>query len=131
MILFRLLIVCCAVLVLSGCREQSADHDFLMTHPKLLEQEANRCQAMATSDADCEVVRRAANDFANLVNERGANPEDFGKRVLAAQTKLSETHQALLKANGSAKDTLEKDYKEQQKTMAELMAVVSATTGIE
>lgn len=131
MILRRLFAVCCSVFVLNGCHEKSADYDYLMTHPKKLEKEAIRCRAMVTSDADCDVVKRAADDFVALVNERGNNPEGFGKQILMAQMKLASTQQELLKADAKTKEALANDCQAQEANLAKIMAVVSATTGID
>jgi hypothetical protein len=130
--MLKLFLVILNVLILSGCRDQAMTYSFLVTHPHVLEREIDRCQVLLIAEADnCDVVRRAARDFSDLVRDRGANPEGFGKRILAAQTKLVETQQSLERATGDAKQALVKDYDLQHENLATMMAVVSATTGIE
>jgi hypothetical protein len=129
-IFFRTGILLVCVLLLNGCDHSPRDYDYLMTHPDVLKDEANRCQVVETSDASCDLARRAAHDFSALVYNRGVDPEGFGNRILKAQTQLAETEQTLQRMSGTPKQVLEKDYQQQRNSLEVLLAVVSATTSV-
>jgi hypothetical protein len=114
------------VLPLTGCEREPLDYGFLMTHPDVLTREESRCEAMPAEDALCKVVRQAANDFSLLVNERAINPEGFGMRVLAAQTRLGELQQAVQPALPETRAA----YDKQKQELAVLLAVIGATTNV-
>ncbi len=125
-LLLAILSFAVCVLPLTGCQREPLDYGFLMTHPDVLAQEENRCEAMPADNALCQVVRQAANDFSLLVNDRAINPEGFGKRVLAAETHLGELQQAVQPALPETKAA----YDKQKQELAVLLAVIGATTNV-
>jgi hypothetical protein len=129
-IFFKTGILCSSLFLLSGCNQTPHDYDYLMTHPDILKDEANRCQAIEAADASCGLARRATHDFSALVYNRGVDPEGFGSRILKAQTQLAETEQALQRMSGMPKQVMEKDYQQQRNSLEVLLAVVSATTNV-
>jgi hypothetical protein len=119
-----------SLFMLSGCRQEPMDYDFLVTHPDAMEQALSRCQATPTEGADCIVVRRAANTFSELVNERSANPEEFGRKIIATQMKLAMMQKAAADAHGDQKQVIQKEYDQQRHDTEVLIAVVAATTNV-
>jgi hypothetical protein len=129
-IFFKTGMLLVGLLMLNGCNQSPRDYDYLMTHPDVLKDEVNRCQAEETATASCDLARRAAHDFSALVYNRGVDPEGFGNRILKAQTQLVETEQTLQHMSGTPKQVMEKDYQNQRNSLEVLLAVVSATTSV-
>jgi len=89
-----------------------------MQHPLVLKQMILRCDE---SDLpECTDVKRAAQDFSQLINERQEDPEKFGMKIMAAQQEL-----ANLKLQRATSQALT----EQQQKINVLYAVVVLTTG--
>lgn len=63
--------------------DHSLSYDYLMQHPLALKRALLRCGEEDTSA--CQEVRRAAEDFSELINERRQDPEKFGETILKAQ----------------------------------------------
>jgi hypothetical protein len=129
-IVFKAGILLAALFLLNGCDKTPHDYDFLMTHPDVLKDEADRCQAVATADPSCDLARRAAHDFSALVYNRGVDPQGFGSRILKAQTQLADTEQAMQRMSGTPKQVMEKNYKQQRESLDVMLAVVAATTNV-
>ncbi len=102
---------------LTSCHAQSLTYEYLMQHPKQLQQEYTRCtQGENQDEAQCKTIKQAAADFLQLVEERNRDPEEFGSHIMQVQTRLA-----------TAKlDPAEKQKQVQQ--LHTLYAVIAATT---
>jgi len=83
------LISLCSLLLLTSCKNSSLTYAYLMQHPSILQKEMMHCQLTLVENAECEVVKRAARDFSQLIVDRQANPEQFGERILRAEEQSS------------------------------------------
>lgn len=97
-----------------------------MTHPKILKRQLEECEKHETSQ--CEMIRRAEDDFSTLVNERGANPQGFGKKIMREENKLSEL--AIAHQENPTSAVAKSVYETQLQTVNTLLAVVAATTSV-
>ena len=91
-----------AVLLLAACKPAPVTYEALMTHPDLLSKALTRCQMDNYTGANCAIIRRAGTDFSALSNERVANPIEFGKKVMTAESHaadLKEEYRAIPAAN--------------------------------
>jgi len=61
-----------------------------MQHPKLIQKEMMHCQLTLVENTECVEIKRAANDFDQLVLERQNNPEQFGEQILRAEEHLAD-----------------------------------------
>ncbi|MEO8400752.1 MAG: EexN family lipoprotein [Gammaproteobacteria bacterium] len=77
------------VLLISSCKSQPPTYEYLMQHPSLLQDEYTHCQADVYGP-NCDMVKKAARDFLQLVSERSDNPEGFGKQIIQLQTELAQ-----------------------------------------
>lgn len=111
------------VLFLSGCEHQYS-YQYLTTHPKVLEQVLSHCQEMSVSDASqnmtCIYAQNAREEVGALLNEVTANIQGFGKKIIAAQTKLAEIKGQYQKDPSSK---LAADIQSQQDYIARLLAI--------
>jgi phage-related tail protein len=114
------------VVLLAGCKQQPVDYEYLMTHPHYLEQALNTCETSVKPGDECDVVKRAADDFTALVNEYSSSQEDFGRRVLAAETQLGQTESDLKAADVSHQTVLKQSYQDQKQKLQVLLAVIAA-----
>lgn len=110
--------ICYSVVLFAffGCNQQPMNYVELMKHPAELKEEAANCQMNA--GPHCAEVKRAAQDYYTLNNERQDNPEAFGLKILLAQQALAKT-----KAKGD-----QKEYESQLEQVNAMLAVVSATS---
>ena len=93
-------------------------YDYLMTHPLVLKKMMLQCDE---SDLpECTDVKRAAQDFSELVNERQDDPQQFGMKIMAAQQEL---------ANLRLQHATPQARTEQQQKINVLYAVVAVTSG--
>jgi hypothetical protein len=130
-IVLKSAVLLCISFLLSGCHHDTVhDEAFLLTHPEALEQSLSRCQAAETEGASCVIVRRVANEFSGLVNERSLNPEGFGKKILVMQMKLGDLQKVVLAASGEKQKSLQSEYDAGRHEMDVYLAVVSATTSV-
>ena len=115
---------------LAACSSPKKDYTYLMTHPKVLEQDVITCQN--TAGMNCDEVARAANDFAVLLNQRRDNPEGFGKSIMQVEYQLSLIKNQLAKATigSSEAKQLQTEYDEKSQEVKVYLAVVGATSGI-
>jgi hypothetical protein len=116
-----------SVLLLSACQQKNIDYAYLMTHPKALRQQLDQCDNHP--EPKCQMIHKAGVDFSVLINDRGVDPQGFGKKILAAQTKLSEleaAYHADLASGSQAKIT----YETQLQAVNVLLAVVAATSSV-
>ncbi|MDR3477511.1 MAG: EexN family lipoprotein [Gammaproteobacteria bacterium] len=76
-------------LFLAGCKTHHS-YNYLMTHPAALQREVARCLAVPNTaiDPDCVIVSNAQNDFETEVASERADPQGYGKKILAAQWQL-------------------------------------------
>lgn len=58
-----------------------------MTHPLVLKKLVLQCDE--SDQPECVDVRRAAQDFSELINQRRDDPEKFGMKIIAAQQELA------------------------------------------
>ncbi len=123
-----------SVLWLSGCYH-AITYEYLMSHPKRLEAEANRCQVQQAQSSICDVVQHAAEDFTMLANKRIANPDIFGQEIMQAELQLANALQELnqLKHDTGHADMqklalAEQVYQTQRQKVETLLAVVVATS---
>jgi hypothetical protein len=107
-------IVVCLLLV--SCKQSDVTYQYLMQHPSELQEKYKACEDSASQDKACEIVRTAAKDFLELVNERNQDPEAFGQKVLQIQMKLATLEQD------------SKDYQDEKQQFQILYAVIAATT---
>lgn len=136
--LLRVLLIGC-LFSLSGCKE-SDTYSYLMLHPSILQQDYERCEESGFEGQNCDLVRKAGEQFALLVDERRENPETFGLKIIQAQQslavaadKLQLAKQNLAKAPSDSKnqqtvDAAEKDYHDQHLQMRILLKVIRATS---
>lgn len=82
----KIFIVGLSSFLFSSCN-LSLTYDYLMQHPERLQKEISRCAI--SDDASCILVKEAAQDFIELVNERREDPEEFGLKILRAQQQFS------------------------------------------
>lgn len=101
--------------LISSCNGQSPSYEYLMQHPSLLQDEYTHCQADINS-TNCEIVKKAARDFLQLVSERSDDPEGFGKQIIQLQTELAQ------------KPKSDAAYQVAQQKLQTLYAVVAATS---
>lgn len=133
------IIILAVVCLLAGCKE-SMNYSYLMLHPNMLHQAYAACEEASFQGQDCDLVKKAGENFAALVDQRREDPELFGHKILLAQQTvslmadhLSETQQQL-----SAKPqdptlqeqvkTMQKTYEDQQLQVKVLLAVVRSTS---
>ena len=123
---------------LSGCHQPS-HYQYLMSHPKQLKSAVSRCQTLSVQSSACDVVQRAADDFAVLANKRLANPDVFGQQIMQAELQLANTlqefnqlkHDVNHSNNTDVQKKLafaEQAYQAQLEKVQTLLAVVVATS---
>jgi len=94
-----------------------------MTHPKVLRQQIDQCDNHP--QPRCLMIHKAGVDFSLLINDRGVDPQGFGKKILAAQYKLSELEKA-----SAASPAGQTAYETQLQAVKTLLAVVAATSSV-
>src|SRR3990167_9180440 len=104
-------------LLLTGCEAEPVTYDSLMQNPSRLQKESVICQQ--NEEPQCNIVRQAAQNFLQLINERRDDPEKFGQEIIQIQISLSE----LAKQPGT-----KEMYQQQEKKLRILFAVVAATS---
>jgi hypothetical protein len=77
------------VIALTGCKPAPQNYDELMTHPDELSKAMMHCRMDNFTGNNCQTIQRAASDFSVMVNARAIDPIGFGKKILAAQTAMS------------------------------------------
>lgn len=127
-------------LMLIGCSNDALTSDYLLTHPKKLQREFAHCDAANNYSGDCEMIRKAADDFSAMVRERSDNQEKFGERILLSQQDLKKMSVEIAELkkkslaepqNKSIQDQLakiENEYAVKKQQVAVWLAVVSATS---
>lgn len=113
--IFQSLFMMLFFLFLTGCNN-TLTYDYLVMHPKELEKSYSACQMNDTSS--CVVIKQAAHDVGELIYEQTSDPELFGKKIMALQTKL----QAMQKNNNMDN----KIYDEQLEKLQMMYAVMGA-----
>jgi hypothetical protein len=128
----KLLKVCLVVscFILAACEPSKQDYAYLMTHPKVLEEEAGRCQSIA--NMKCEAVAKAANDFSVLLNQRQNDPEKFGESIMQLEYQISllKTKLAMAAVGSVQAKELMTESADKQQEVDIMLAVVGATSGV-
>lgn len=109
----RFLMLSVLLITLLGCKQNST-YLYFFRHPDVLQAELANC--LKNDSPECKTVKRAANDFVVLNNQRQDNPEQFGLKILLAQEALAKLHN-----NQEA-------YKAQQEQIDAMLAVVATTS---
>jgi len=119
-----------SMLLLCGCDKPPLTYVYLMSHPKILINHFDRCKTLESADFDCDMVRQAASDFAELVKARMLHPEAFGKKILLAEQQLAESKVTVeqMKGQGTKEITAKRAYQAQLEKVHTLLAVVSVTS---
>jgi hypothetical protein len=144
----KLLITLFIAFLLASCN-QPVTREYLLQHPKNLQKTLSDCQNNNTSTAACEMVFQLAEEFVKIANERGSNPEAFGKQILKTQeqvaslteklTQAKADYKKLRAANASDNDLakaaasirlLEEAYRIQHEQVKLYLAVVAATDSV-
>lgn len=112
----RLRFLLCLVFGLVGCQSQpeSPSSHYLMTHPSLLKDKAAACEQQAKAgempNPDCAMITQSMDAFFTLLLDQQREPEQFGRRILAAQeaygvalAKVVAAQQALSDKSGDLK----------------------------
>jgi hypothetical protein len=108
------------VCLITSCHHAAPmDYAYLTSHPAALQDAVNQCKMTDFAGMDCATVRRAANDFSELMNEEEQNPVAFGKKILEAQTQLVDLQ------NKAQSPTTEQARQQQQEKIDAMLAVVS------
>lgn len=91
---------CC--IVLTACQPVMTQ-EYLLTHADVLKKEIERCHEPGIKSSEdaahCEVIVSAAEKFIKLLNEQQRDPEEFGVRVMDAQSDCAIKKAALDQAN--------------------------------
>ena len=77
-------------IILVACKPAPQNYDELMTHPDELSKAMLHCRMDNFTGTNCQTIQHAASDFSVMVNQRAIDPIGFGKKILAAETTLSE-----------------------------------------
>lgn len=110
--------LCC----LTACQKELT-YDELISNPKLLQKEYQRCEEKELPQ--CEMIRRVAVDFSELIRTQARDPDAFGRQVMEVQQKLTELQAEYEKA----KTTEAKTALDEQKTkLHALYAVIALHT---
>lgn len=118
----------------SACGEKTT-YDYLMQHPDFLQQRYHHCiEHSSDSQAACNTIMRAQNDFAELVNQRDQDPEGFGARVLQEEENRAylkqQFHTAEQKNNASEIDKSKQAYQAADLKVKILLSVIAATSNV-
>lgn len=102
-------------LFLTACNNKLS-YDYLVLHPHTLEKAYSECQMNDTPS--CQEIKRAAHDMGELIYEQAADPEEFGKKIIALQQQL----QLEQKQNKDARNI----YDEHLKKLQIMYAIVAS-----
>jgi hypothetical protein len=109
-------------LFLASCQKELT-YDELISHPKLLQKKYQECEQ--TELPQCDMIRRAAVDFSDLIRTQMQDPDAFGRQVMLAQQQLVQLNNDYQKEKTpAAKDALA----EQQTKLHALYAVLALHT---
>jgi hypothetical protein len=85
----HLIFISMLAMLMLGCKKQYS-YAYLMQHPAELKQQVAYCQAHGNQandqDTQCETILFAAASFISLVNEQQDDPQQFGQKILSAET---------------------------------------------
>lgn len=131
---------------LSACSEDRTPA-YLMTHPKVLKQEFDACQAQNSDVTHCNMIVSLAQQFQAMEDMYQSDPQRFGMVVLNAEMDAAKAKVALDAARKSLADlqvshasvaetsaaqakitTAEKAYDEKSLDVATMLAVLSMTS---
>jgi ABC-type uncharacterized transport system auxiliary subunit len=105
-------------LMLSGCKTETVTYDYLMQHPTELQNAYASCNEGNNPDeAACNTIKQAANDFYQLAEARGKDPEGFGREIINIQIALAKNP-----------DVNSDEYKKQVQKLQSMYAVIAATS---
>lgn len=102
-----LMVVILCFFTLTGCKEK-VTYSYLISHPKFLEKEINRCRNDGETE-DCKIVLSAATDLNDIINEQQMDPEKFGQKILDAEYECVLAKEALVKETQIFNDLKEKN----------------------
>jgi hypothetical protein len=117
------------MLGVTGCKEPKT-YAYFMQHPAQLQKATERCELRTKqTSADvsaCADIKRAATDFAVLVNEQMFNPEGFGKTVLKTEQECAEAKKKMLQLSPAEKqyEIAKTLYEEKDQQTKILLAVI-------
>ena len=119
--MIKYLFIACVPLLLAACSAQK-NEQYYRTHPQALQEAIKSCPAQQPAKINCQQLTDIAMDVNELAYQLQANPQAFGKKILALQETLASQH-ASLKTNPDQlelKDTIQKN----EAQLTECLAIV-------
>ncbi|ASQ45650.1 hypothetical protein [Legionella clemsonensis] len=114
------LLLVCASLFLTACAVH--EESYYRRNPQALQQAIKDCPNKKPQQMSCEQLTILAEGINQLAYQLQANPQAFGKKILALQETLAK-QQAELKANPS-QSSLKISIEKNEKELAERLAIV-------
>lgn len=117
-----------------GCQPKHSSYLYLLRHPDFLQEQMANCQT--TQSSVCETVKKAADDYLAMNNQREENPEAFGLKILDAQRDLVDKKTALDAVKQNLSDpaeqkklpVLQEAYDAELLTVNAMLAIVASTS---
>lgn len=123
----HIVVVSVLVLLVSACKSENHTYQYLVTHPRVLEKEFNRCQTLLQKTQEqedqCKIVSNAVQMVTDTISSQRHDPEKFGLRILVAEIALNDykgklTHAeeklTALKEKASSESAIKKAQEEVQ-----------------
>lgn len=102
-IVTRVMVGAILTLALSSCRQEEYTLDYLLEHPKVLEEELFFCSSNQVKSpeqiAQCKMIFRAQEKIKIYLDAMQTDPEKFGQRILNLETTIGQLKTACEKAN--------------------------------
>lgn len=118
--MFRCIILVIMALFISACGKKDASYYRL--HPKQLQQALLNCPGNPSKNIDCQALMAIDNELSSLAYELRQDPQHFGTKIIALQTKLAQ--QCLVARNNPQNQDLHNQIKNTQKQLKQLFAII-------
>ncbi|MHB1948265.1 MAG: hypothetical protein ACYCQI_09155 [Gammaproteobacteria bacterium] len=82
---------------LGGCGKPYS-HEYLLSHPDVVQSELAACRKSAEYTPYCDMVKRTSDEFEALISVRADNQEAFGKQILQAEIDYAAAKERLQQA---------------------------------
>lgn len=112
------LLVVSIMSALAGCHHELT-YSYLVRHPDVLKDEANRCDEQKDASDQCKLVMRAATDFMNALNEQQQDPERFGQKIMQAEAAFVTAKQEMKAAQAEVRSLKDQKRSEEEIAAAE------------
>ena len=118
--MLKIIVMCCAMLMLNACVAQ--DEQYYRLNPVALQKAIKSCPQKKPAGLSCEKLEDLAVQVNQLAYELQRNPQRFGQKILALQQELAKQHDAL--HQDSQQPELAERVKNNQQQLAEYLAIV-------